>query len=162
MRFGLGIALGAFGWVTACTAPPTEPAPEETFTLATSPTVAAPPVLPAAAPIEAPWGPAPWIGRLTSETHHYSNGCVDHRQVDILALARGEMRVPIIIGWRQASPRYRGEPHFLSRKDELSGYARRSECVLVSGAVVAYAYEGYGGAPAYGIEATQVTPASCP
>ena len=94
--------------------------------------------------------------------HQYSNGCTDHREVDLLALVVDHATIPIILGWRRASPRARDEPHFLTSEDELPGANRHTACMKITGAVVAYAHEGYSGAPAYAVEATRVEPAPCP
>lgn len=158
----LAIASAACTTATA----PVEPAPEETFTMTTPLAVAAAP-LPAERDvylerIEGYYGTAPWVGRLTQTEHHYSNGCTDHRKADILALKRSELKMPVIIGWRRISEKYRWEPRFLKDRSELPDAARSSACVLVSGHFVAYAYEGYAGSPAYAIEAKKIEPAPCP
>jgi hypothetical protein len=141
------------------TSSPTEPAPQETFTMDTAPAITTKPIDDGTA--EAlPFGPSPWSGKLAPVTHNYWNGCTDHREVDILALKVDKYPVPIIIGWRQATPRSREEPHFLAKRDELPENARRSSCVIVTGSVVTYAYEGIAGAPAYAIQASHIEP--CP
>jgi len=140
--------------LAGCTVPTaTEPAPNETVTMETSPP-------PAESPQPAP--PETVVGRLEPMTHRYSNGCVDHREVEILALVVDERPTAVLLGWRRASPRHNGEPHFLRQKDELSESARKSKCVAVTGTVVTYAHQGYSGHPAKGLEATRIEPAPCP
>ncbi|MBX3226506.1 MAG: hypothetical protein KIT84_32405 [Labilithrix sp.] len=147
--FVLGACLLGCG-TSATTA--SEPVAEETFTMTTSP----PPYVADDTRAE-PFGPSPWSGRLTRALHRYSNGCTDHRQVDLLALAQGDARIPILLGWRRVS-RYGQEPRFLTREEDLPPSVRGHACVLVTGSVVTYAHEGYSGAPAYAIAATLIEP----
>lgn len=151
----LALLLVGCGTTTA-----TEPSPEESFTM--TPGLHPTSVTPAEQPGPEPFGPAPWIGHLERLTHRYSNGCTDHREVDLLALASGEMRIPIILGWRRLSPRHREEPHFLTRQRELPIGAQGSACVMVTGTMVTYAHEGISGAPAYGVAASHIEPVACP
>lgn len=157
--WGFACALGALA-VACASSGPSAPAPEETFTMTTTPPPYAPPTDAAAEVL----GASPWLGALRRTTHRYSNGCTDRREVDLLALTVSPdgLRVPILLGWRRASPLHREEPRFLTSESELPDDARGHACVRVRGSLVTYAHQGVSGAPAYAIAATAIEPAACP